>query len=57
MLPRRLVLSAMNYDSRESEASEIIKYHIHHLRRKIEIDAADPRYIKTVRYKGYLWSG
>lgn len=38
------------------EARESIKWHIHHLRRKIEPDPRHPRYIKTVRYKGYFWS-
>lgn len=55
--PRQLVLSALNYEARGEEASELIRVHIHQLRRKIEADVAKPRYIKTVRYKGYLWSG
>ncbi|HVN80431.1 MAG TPA: response regulator transcription factor [Terriglobia bacterium] len=55
--PQQLVLSALNYESNETEASEIIRYHIHQLRKKIEVNAAAPKYIVTVRYKGYLWSG
>ncbi len=55
--PRQLVMSALHYEAHEAEASEIIKYHIHQLRQKIEVDPAKPKYIKTVRYKGYLWSG
>lgn len=55
--PRQLVNSAMGYDAEDSEASEIAKVHIHHLRQKIEKDPAKPHYIKTVRFKGYLWSG
>lgn len=53
--PRYLVNQALEYDVGEAEASEIIKYHIHHLRQKIESDPLHPRFIKTVRYKGYLW--
>jgi DNA-binding response OmpR family regulator len=53
--PRQLLQQALSYDSSESEASEIVKAHIHHLRRKIEPDPAQPRHIKNVRYKGYLW--
>ncbi len=54
--PRKLVNYALGYDAEDVEARDIIKWHIHHLRRKI-----DPkntlRYIKTVRHKGYMWSG
>lgn len=55
--PRQLVNQALEYDAGDAEASEIIKYHIHQLRKKIERDPLHPRFIKTVRYKGYLWSG
>lgn len=55
--PRQLVNDALNYDCEENEAREIVKWHIHHLRQKIEPDPPHPIYIKTVRYKGYLWSG
>jgi DNA-binding response OmpR family regulator len=54
---RQLVLDALNYTVSESEAREIIKYHIYQLRKKIESNPTKPKYIKTVRYKGYLWSG
>ncbi len=54
--PRQLVNQALEYDVGDAEASEIIKYHIHHLRKKIERDPLHPRLIKTIRYKGYLWS-
>ncbi len=53
--PRQLVNRAMGYDCDDMEARDIIKWHIHHLRRKIEPDPAHPRYIKTVRHKGYMW--
>lgn len=55
--PKQLVTHAMEYEVEEAEAGEIIKYHIHHLRQKIEPDPAKPRLITTIRYKGYLWSG
>jgi len=54
--PQQLVLSALNYESNKIEAGEIIRCHIHQLRKKIEVNAAAPEYIITVRYKGYLWS-
>lgn len=54
---RQLVNRALGYDAEDAEALEIIKWHIHHLRRKIEPDPRKPRLIKTVRYKGYAWSG
>jgi DNA-binding response OmpR family regulator len=57
LTPRQLVNYALGYDSDETEARSVIKWHIHHLRRKIEPDLARPRYIKTVRHKGYVWSG
>lgn len=54
--PRNLVKCALGYEVEETEARDIAKWHIHHLRRKIEVDKS-PRYIKTVRHKGYLWLG
>jgi len=53
--PRQLVQCALGYTVDKVEARDVIKWHIHHLRRKIEPERR-PRYIKTVRYKGYLWS-
>lgn len=55
--PRELVNSALGYDSDETKAREVIKWHIHHLRRKVEPEPTTPCYIKTVRYKGYMWRG
>lgn len=54
--PRALVKSALGYEVEEIEARDIAKWHIHQLRRKIESETT-PRYIKTVRHKGYMWSG
>ena len=55
--PRQLVKVALGYETEESEAREIIKVYIHHLRQKIERNLAEPGYIKTVRHQGYLWCG
>lgn len=55
--PRQLVNCALGYDCDELEARDIAKWHIHHLRRKIEPDPNHLRYIKTIRHKGYMWSG
>jgi DNA-binding response OmpR family regulator len=54
--PRQLINRALGYDGEEREARDIVKWHIHHLRRKIEPDPAHPRHIKNIRHKGYLWS-
>jgi DNA-binding response OmpR family regulator len=54
--PRQLMKSALEYNTNEVEARNIIKYHIHNLRKKIEPDLMKPRFIKTIRYKGYLWN-
>lgn len=56
LLPRQLLKVVLGYDSGDLEARDTVKWHIHHLRRKIEPDPHQPRYIKTVRYKGYFWS-
>ena len=55
--PRELVRQALEYDAGEAESAEIIRYHIHQLRRKVEEDPQHPRLIRTIRYRGYLWSG
>lgn len=53
--PRQLVNRGLGYDCEDQEARDIIKWHIHHLRRKIEPEPSTPQYIKTVRHQGYLW--
>ena len=55
--PCNLVQTALGYETNSAEAGETIKYHIHHLRQKIEPDPMKPIYIKTIRYEGYMWSG
>jgi DNA-binding response OmpR family regulator len=52
---RELVSSAMGYESGDLEARELVKWHIYQLRQKVEPDPSSPRYIKSVRHKGYLW--
>jgi DNA-binding response OmpR family regulator len=52
-----LVRSALGYEAEESEARNIIKWHIHHLRSKIEPRPDRPLYVITVRYRGYQWGG
>jgi DNA-binding response OmpR family regulator len=37
-----------------TQAAELIKPHIYHLRRKLEPDPSEPRYILTVRSVGYM---
>jgi DNA-binding response OmpR family regulator len=54
---QELVSLALGYDAEESDARNIIKWHIHQLRNKIEPDSEKPRFIITVRYKGYFWAG
>jgi DNA-binding response OmpR family regulator len=49
-----LVRCAQGYETSELEAGELIKPHIHHLRRKIEPDPSTPRYLLNVRGKGYM---
>ncbi len=38
-------------------ADNTVAVHIRHLREKIEIDPADPRYVKVVFGKGYKMEG
>jgi DNA-binding response OmpR family regulator len=54
---RHLLNAALGYDAEEAEAAELIKWHIHKLRQKIEPNPQQPRYLKTVRYQGYAWVG
>ena len=50
-----LVQCALGYAAYPAEARELVKWHIHRLRRKVEPRPGQPRYIKTVRGRGYLW--
>jgi DNA-binding response OmpR family regulator len=50
---QELVRRGLNYDVTEIEARDIIRWHIHHLRRKLEIDPDQPDLLKNVRGIGY----
>ncbi len=52
--PRELVRVVQAYDcTSENEAREIIKWYIYRLRRKVEADPMNPKYILNVRGVGY----
>jgi DNA-binding response OmpR family regulator len=51
--PLELARRAMGYEAEEQEARELVKWHIHHLRQKVELDASNPVLLKNVRGVGY----
>lgn len=51
---RQLVYAAWGYDMSEAEAAGTVRSHLFRLRKKIEIDSANPQFIKTVRGGGYF---
>jgi len=53
---RQLARAALGYDVSEREAQDIVRPHISRLRKKIELDPAHPRLVRTIRGKGYLFS-
>ncbi|MBN1889385.1 MAG: response regulator transcription factor [Thermoflexales bacterium] len=56
--PSELVQVVQEYPGNdEREAREIIKWYVHRLRRKLEPDPAQPRYILNVRGVGYRIGG
>jgi len=52
---RSLVKRVHGYDCDVDEAREILKVHIHNLRRKIEPQPHHPRFIRSVRGFGYMF--
>jgi len=53
--PMKLVHAVQGYEPENlREARRIIKWYIHRLRRKIEVDPSNPRYIQYVRGVGYV---
>lgn len=53
---RELAEQALHYRCGEQEARNIIRWHIHRLRQKIEPTPETPNYIKNVRGQGYFLS-
>jgi DNA-binding response OmpR family regulator len=51
---RDLVKAVHGYDTTEHAARPIMRVHIHRLRQKIELDAADPQWLLTIRSAGYM---
>jgi DNA-binding response OmpR family regulator len=55
--PKELVRVVRQYEPEHTyEAREIIKWYIHRLRKKVEPDPANPRYILNVRGVGYRFA-
>jgi two-component system response regulator RegX3 len=52
---RRLVREVQGYDCSPEEARDIIKVHIHNLRKKIRLSSEKPPYILNVRGFGYMF--
>jgi DNA-binding response OmpR family regulator len=56
--PKELVRVVRNYEPEHMyEAREIIKWYVHRLRKKVEPDPPNPRYILNVRGVGYRFAG
>ena len=56
--PKQLVRVVRQYEpDHMHEAREIIKWYIHRLRKKVEPDPSNPRYILNVRGVGYRFAG
>lgn len=52
--PRELVQVVGQYEAEDLyEARQIVKWYIHRLRRKVELDPSSPRYVLNVRGVGY----
>ena len=51
--PQEIARRAFEYNVSEVEAREIVRWHIHHLRRKLELDPDQPQMLKNVRGVGY----
>jgi DNA-binding response OmpR family regulator len=51
--PQEIARRAFDYEVNEPEARELVRWHIHHLRRKLEIDPDQPHMLKNVRGIGY----
>lgn len=51
--PQTLLRQATGYQADPAEARDLVKWHIHHLRRKVERDPKKPRHVINVRGVGY----
>jgi DNA-binding response OmpR family regulator len=51
--PQEIARRVFDYNVSEMEARELVRWHIHHLRRKLEIDPDQPHMLKNVRGVGY----
>ena len=51
--PQEIARRVFEYSVSEIEARELVRWHIHHLRRKLEIDTDQPHMLKNVRGVGY----
>jgi two-component system alkaline phosphatase synthesis response regulator PhoP len=54
--PSELARLALGYQVSDAEASDVIRPHVSHLRKKIEPDPDHPRLLRTVRGKGYSFT-
>ena len=55
--PKELAWAVQRYECEDLyEARQIVKWYVHRLRRKVEPDPSDPRYILTVHGVGYRFS-
>ena len=52
--PVEILRAVQDYTYSEREAQEIVKVYIRRIRRKVEVDPADPNYIVNVRGFGYM---
>lgn len=53
---RELARDALGYDVTDAEAQNIVRPHIFRLRRKLEVEPNEPRLIRTVRGRGYVFA-
>ncbi len=54
---QEIVSEVQGYECDEKEARELLRMHIYRLRRKLEDDPADPRYLVNIRGQGYTFKG